>query len=151
VTDEQIIRDIQRPEFRLIVTGSRRFCCYKTVSENIERVVSKKKETHSIVIVSGDCQGPDTLARAHALENGYRIELMEYDPSLGRNASASRHQRMADVADGILAFWDGKSEGTDKLLSLMYKMGKAIRVMEVDCVYQCGNRFIDYRPEESYA
>ena len=117
----------------------------------LDQTLANKKETHAIAVVSGECQGPDTLGRAYAIERGYRIELMEYDPSLGRNASTMRHQRMVEAADAIVAFWDGKSEGTAKLLKMMHNAGKSIRIVEVDCIYQCVNRFVAYNLEEEYA
>jgi hypothetical protein len=151
MTDQDLINDITKKTFRVIVTGSRHFCNYQAVCLVLDKVLASKKDTHAITVISGDCQGPDTLGRAYAIERGHRIEVMEYDPSLGRNASTMRHQRMVEAADGIIALWDGKSEGTRKLLNLMHAAGKPVRVVEVDCLNQCANRWVVYQPEEENA
>ena len=36
---------------------------------------------------------------------------------------------MAKAADGLVAFWDGKSKGTKHMIDIMTKAGKQVRVV----------------------
>lgn len=144
--DEQLVVDIAgKPDFRLIVAGSRRFANYDDVSKVIDKMIVNKRETHNIVIVSGGAQGPDTLGRAYAIRNGFRVELCEADwDNVGKSAGFRRNEQMRDVADALLAFWDGKSKGTKHMIDIMVGAGKPVRIAEVDTVYQCVTRMMGY-------
>lgn len=148
--DEQLVNDIAgRPNFRLIVAGSREFSNYDDVAMVIDKMIVNKKQTHNIVIVSGGAQGPDTLGRAYAIKNGYRVELHKADwDGIGKSAGYRRNEQMRDVADALLAFWDGKSKGTQHMIESMLKVNKPVRIAEVDTVYQCVNRMITYELEQ---
>ena len=64
-------------------------------------------------IVSGGAKGVDTTAREYATENG--IKLTEFLPKYSRykrGAPLKRNIQIAEYADKVLAFWDGKSRGT---------------------------------------
>lgn len=148
--DEQLVSDIAgKPDFRLIVAGSRKFTSYDDVAAVINKMIVNKKKTHNIVIVSGGAQGPDTLGRAYAIKNGYRVELCEADwDRLGKSAGYRRNEQMRDISDALLAFWDGKSKGTRHMIESMLAVGKPVRIAEVDTVYQCVNRMMNYEPEQ---
>lgn len=148
--DEQLVSDIAgKPDFRLIVAGSRKFASYDDVAAVINKMIVNKKKTHNIVIVSGGAQGPDTLGRAYAIKNGYRVELCEADwDRLGKSAGYRRNEQMRDISDALLAFWDGKSKGTRHMIESMLAVGKPVRIAEVDTVYQCVNRMMNYEPEQ---
>ena len=64
-------------------------------------------------IVSGGAKGIDTTAREYATEHG--IKLTEFLPEYNRykrGAPLKRNIQIAEYADKVLAFWDGKSRGT---------------------------------------
>lgn len=64
-------------------------------------------------IVSGGAKGADALAREFAIEHG--IKLTEFLPEYNRykrGAPLKRNIQIAEYADKVLAFWDGKSRGT---------------------------------------
>ena len=64
-------------------------------------------------IVSGGAKGVDTTAREYATEHG--IKLTEFLPEYNRykrGAPLKRNIQIAEYADKVLAFWDGKSRGT---------------------------------------
>lgn len=83
-------------------------------------------------IVSGGAKGVDTLAAQYAREKG--IALTEFLPEYskyGRGAPIVRNKQIAEYADEVLAFWDGKSKGTLSVIKYCEKIGKKCRVIEI--------------------
>ena len=80
-------------------------------------------------IVSGGAKGVDTCAREYAIANG--IKLTEFRPEYekyGRAAPLMRNQQIADKADIMIAFWDGKSKGTGMIINYCKKQSKPIYI-----------------------
>lgn len=145
----EMTQEISKPAFRLIVAGSRRFANYGAIKQLLDRLLTDKRATHRIIIVSGAAQGPDTLGRAYAIENGFPLEVYEADwDNVGRSAGYRRNEEMGRVSDALLAFWDLKSTGTRHMIDWMYKAGKSVRVAEVDTIFQCVNRMVPYPLQE---
>lgn len=64
-------------------------------------------------IISGGARGIDTLAAQFARKHG--IKLLEFRPdytTYGRGATFVRNRLIVDVADVVVAFWNGTSRGT---------------------------------------
>lgn len=64
-------------------------------------------------IVHGGAIGIDTIADSWAKANN--IETIIYKPNYkvyGKRAPLVRDEEMVDFADVVIAFWDGKSNGT---------------------------------------
>ena len=81
-------------------------------------------------IVSGGAKGVDTTAREYATENG--IKLTEFLPEYSRykrGAPLKRNIQIAEYADKVLAFWDGKSRGTKHMIDLAKKYGLEVHVV----------------------
>ena len=64
-------------------------------------------------IVSGGARGVDSCARKYALRHG--LKLTEYE-KYGRGAPLRRNITIIEYADLVLAFWDGKSRGTNYVI-----------------------------------
>ena len=83
-------------------------------SRNIEpENLGKYLPTGTSEIVSGGAKGVDTVAREYAL--AHNIKLTEFLPEYSRYKKAAplkRNIQIAEYADMVLAFWDGKSRGT---------------------------------------
>ncbi len=64
-------------------------------------------------IVSGGAVGVDACAAAFAEERGIPIKvfLPQYK-KFGRAAPIIRNKQIVEYADEVIAFWDGKSKGT---------------------------------------
>ena len=77
-------------------------------------------------IVSGHClNSPDAMAEDWATARGVPLNLFPADwPMFGRKAGPIRNEKMAQYADGLLAFWDGASKGTHNMVTLMKQRGK---------------------------
>jgi hypothetical protein len=79
------------------------------------------------LIISGGAKGMDTVAEKYADE--HNIEKLIFLPQYqkyGRAAPIKRNEEMVDVADTVLAVWDGKSRGTMYTLNYARKAGKGI-------------------------
>lgn len=86
-------------------------------------------------IVSGGAKGIDTCAREYAVKHG--IKLTEFLPEYkvyGRAAPIMRNQQIVDYADIVIAFWDGKSRGTQNVINTCKKKNKKVTVYVVDAV-----------------
>ena len=82
-------------------------------------------------IVSGGARGIYNCAAEYAAENG--IKLTEFLPEYskyGKGAPIVRNKQIADYADLVLAFWDGKSKGTLSVIKYCEKIGKKCIVFE---------------------
>ncbi len=81
-------------------------------------------------IISGGAKGIDTCAREYAIANN--IKLTEFLPEykkFGRFAPLKRNITIIENADVVLAFWDGKSNGTKFVIDKCRKFGKEIKVI----------------------
>lgn len=105
---------------KIAVIGSR------TVTvDNLTPYLSEATE-----IVSGGANGVDTGAADYARKN--KIPLTVFLPEYqryGRAAPLVRNQKIVDYADKILAFWDGKSKGTQFVIRYAQKTKKECEVI----------------------
>lgn len=76
------------------------------------------------MIVSGHATGADALGERYAQERGLQVELHPADwDAYGRAAGPKRNEQMAEVADALIAFWDGQSRGTANMINVARKKG----------------------------
>ena len=83
-------------------------------------------------IVSGGARGIDRCAREYA--NTHNIKLTEILPQYeiyGRSAPLKRNLQIIRYADMVLAFWDGKSNGTRFVIENCKKENIPIKVFTV--------------------
>jgi len=80
-------------------------------------------------IISGGAKGVDQAAERYAQENNIQmvIHLPDYQ-RYGRGATHVRNKLIADSADFVLAFWDGKSKGTKSVIEYCKKQEKSYEV-----------------------
>lgn len=80
-------------------------------------------------IISGGAMGVDTSARDYAVSNDIKLTeiLPEYN-KYGRGAPLKRNNQIVDLADCVIAFWDGKSRGTKYVIDYCSKINKSIDV-----------------------
>lgn len=50
----------------------------------------------------------------------------------GKSAGVLRNKQMAEYADGLIAFWDGKSRGTANMIETAKGLGLRVRVARYD-------------------
>lgn len=118
------------PVFRLIVAGSRDFNNYELLKQKCDTLLSQKRLTHSIVIISGTARGADTLGEQYAHERGYAVERYPADwEHDGKAAGPIRNTQMAAHADALVSFWDGKSRGTRDMIEKAKEHNLPVRIV----------------------
>lgn len=81
------------------------------------------------ILISGAARGADALAKRWADENGF--EIIEYPADwakLGPGAGFARNRTIIDECDHCIAFWDGKSAGTEHSIRLCRAWRKPVRI-----------------------
>ena len=119
-------------EYRLVVAGCRDFNDYSVASVEIEKHIKKCDANCSVIIVSGCSEGADKLGERYATEHHLNIERYPAEwEKYGRAAGPQRNKKMAQVADGVLVFWDGKSRGTKNMIESAKRANKPYTVINI--------------------
>ena len=119
--------------FKVIIAGSRGFSNYKLLSEQCNKFLREKRKTNNIIIVSGHARGADTLGEKYAQDEGFALEIYPAQwKKLGKQAGYRRNEQMAEVADALIAFWDGSSKGTKHMIDIMNEKNLLVRVVEYE-------------------
>lgn len=104
---------------RAIVAGSRYEAKVRFPLEVLFRVLDKLHKKHGITkIVSGTCKNsPDQDGEEWAMMHAIPIDPYPANwTKFGRGAGHIRNKEMALNADMLIAFWDGKSPGTQSMI-----------------------------------
>ena len=120
----------KKPIFRIIIAGGRNFNDYSLLKEKVNNIISDKRKTHQIYIVSGKARGADSLGEKYANENG--LNIMEFPADWdkhGRSAGYKRNVEMAENADALIAFWDGESRGTKHMIDIAKEKNLLTRII----------------------
>lgn len=119
-----------KPIYKTIIAGGRDFMDYNLLKEKTDKILQEKKVTHKIVIISGCARGADTLGLRYASENAFDVEEYPADwNKYGKKAGYVRNVEMAENADALIAFWDGKSKGTKHMIDIATERNLPIRVI----------------------
>lgn len=121
----------KKENFKVIVAGSRGFNDYRLLRENCNSALREKKKTHNIIIVSGHAKGADAFGEKYAKDEGFDLEIFPADwKKFGKAAGFRRNEQMAEFADALIAFWDGKSHGTKHMIDIATEKGIKVKVIE---------------------
>lgn len=116
--------------FRVIVAGSRGFNDYERLRDVLDKLLASKLP--DVQVVSGAARGADQLGERYASEKGLGVNRMPADwDTHGRRAGYVRNEQMAEVADALVAFWDGESRGTKHMIDIATAKGMMVRVVRV--------------------
>jgi hypothetical protein len=119
--------------FKVIIAGSRGFSNYKLLREQCNKYLREKRKTSNIIIVSGHARGADTLGEKYAQDEGFALEIyLAQWKKLGKQAGYRRNEQMAEVADALIAFWDGESKGTKHMIDIMNAKSLQVKVVEYE-------------------
>jgi hypothetical protein len=115
--------------FKVIVAGGRDFNDYPSLKKHLDHAL-RNRISEGITIVSGAARGADSLGEKYAKEKGYEIDSHPADwDQYGKSAGYIRNKEMAQTADALMAFWDGKSKGTKHMIDLAKKEGIKVIVV----------------------
>jgi len=113
---------------KLLIVGSR------GINEfNIENYISADVDT----ILSGGAKGVDSIAESYADKK--RISKIILRPKYdlyGKAAPLKRNEELVEIADKVLAIWDGASRGTYHTINYARKIGKEVQVITVKKIPQ---------------
>lgn len=119
--------------FKVIIAGSRGFSNYKLLRESCNKYLREKRKDNNIIVVSGHARGADTLGEKYAKDEGFDLEIYLADwKKFGKSARFRRNEQMAEVADALIAFWDGKSHGTKNMIDIMNEKKLLVKVVEYE-------------------
>jgi len=95
--------------------------CHNYMGHTLDRMLMLKKAPE---IISGTANGADQMGEEYAERRGFLIHRMpaEWDKH-GKAAGVIRNQEMSQVADGLIAYWDGKSRGTKDMITKAINYG----------------------------
>lgn len=113
---------------KIIVAGSRAFNDYEFVKQKLDQLLVNLTD---VEIVSGGCRGVDKLGERYAKEKGWKCTVFPADWSLGAFAGPYRNVQMARYAEGVVAFWDGKSKGTANMIENAKIYELKVRVVKI--------------------
>jgi hypothetical protein len=84
-------------------------------------------------VISGAALGPDKLAVQAAKQRGLKTKEVEANwARFGKAAGQVRNPELVKLADKIIAFWDGKSAGTQRTIQLARRAGKPLLIVHAD-------------------
>ena len=108
---------------KLAVIGSRGI-----IVEELEKYIPQNAEE----IVSGGARGVDTCAAEYARSHGKQLtEFLPDYSRFGRGPPYKRNEERVKYADEILAFWDGKSKGTEYVIRYAKSQNKRVTVINM--------------------
>lgn len=114
---------------KVIIAGGRDFADMDLLSQTILGLYSYS-ELSSLEIVSGRARGTDRLGEVFAHEHDIPVKFFpaEWDKH-GKAAGFIRNKEMAEYADVLVAFWDGKSKGTSHMINLAKAQDLSVHVV----------------------
>lgn len=112
---------------KLIIAGSRAFNNYEKLCAECDNIL---QDQNNIEIVSGAYyRGADKLGEQYAKERGFKITRFPANwNKYGKAAGPKRNQQMANYADALIAFWDGKSRGTENMIDLAEQLCLSLKI-----------------------
>lgn len=106
---------------KTIIAGSREI-------EDYQHVLDAVRLSGFVIteVISGHARGVDTLGERWAKEHSTPVQLCHAAwGRYGRFAAGHlRNADMAQIADALIAVWDGKSPGTKNMIDQMIRRGK---------------------------
>ena len=119
--------------YRLIIAGGRGFYDRDLFEIEVNSLIENDLKNYIVEIVSGMAQGADKMGHDFASTNGIKChEFSAQWELLGRQAGVLRNIHMASFADGLIAFWDGKSTGTKHIIQIMSNKNKPVSIVLYD-------------------
>lgn len=114
---------------RMIVAGGRDFENTELLYAKMD-VLTKNLDFTDLEVVSGGASGADTLGEWWAERSEVSIKRFPADwGQFGQAAGYRRNERMAQYATHLVAFWDGKSRGTEHMIARARSLCLEIRVV----------------------
>ena len=102
---------------KVAVIGSRTFTDYALLEDTLKHIYITE-------LISGEAEGTDKLAKQYAGEHQIPFQEVPHDKQPIQN----RTYQIINKAQLVIAFWDGKSQGTCDLIKYARKQNKTVRI-----------------------
>lgn len=113
---------------RVIIAGSRSCADYELVKKAIEQ-----SNFTITTVISGHAVGVDHLGEHYAKQNNISVEVYPANWSTyGKSAGPIRNKQMAEIADCLIAIWDGQSSGTLNMIKTARKKQLKVFVYNIN-------------------
>lgn len=114
-----------------IIAGSRNYFDYEQFKIHMQEVTDYG--WHINRVVAGGARGVDQMGERWAKEMEIPCDVYpaQWD-TYGKSAGYKRNVVMAERAEALVAFWDGKSKGTKNMIDIAIREGLYIRVFRID-------------------
>ena len=113
---------------KLIIAGSQTFTDYQRLCQTL--ALERSRITQ---VLTGGARGAEQLGYRWAWKHQVKHQLFRADwERFGKSAGVRRNYQMAQASDMLLAFWDGRSAGTQHMISCMQQLGKPVVVILVE-------------------
>ena len=113
---------------KVIIAGGRDFKDYELLMKKCDNILINQTD---VTIISGGAKGADSLGEWYANQKGYGLEIYPAEwEKFGKSAGYKRNVLMAENADALIAFWDGKSRGTNHMINIAKGKGLLVRVIK---------------------
>ena len=113
---------------KLAIVGSRSFNDMLL----LESILNKYKDKISTV-VSGGAKGADTMGETWAIANKIPVKIFKPEwEKYGKSAGMRRNELIIKECDICIAFWDGKSKGTNNSIFICEKLNKKVAIIRYD-------------------
>lgn len=111
---------------KVIIAGGREFNDYNKLRSYCDHLLQNQVV---VEIVSGTARGADLLGEKYANERGYQITRFPANwDEYGKSAGYIRNEEMAKYGDALIAFWDGKSRGTEHMIKLAKQYNLKVKI-----------------------
>ena len=116
--------------YRIIIAGGRDFDDYGLLQSKCLPIIERQMVNHDVIIMSGHAKGADMLGERFAEEHGLKLEVYPADwKAHYRSAGFRRNEQMGNIANGLIAFWDGESLGTKHMIEYAKSKGLDVNVV----------------------
>lgn len=148
-------------ELRVIVAGGRDFNDKELLTKTLDGYLCGTRD--KLVIISGHAKGADMLGEEYAKEHSLKLKIFPADwKSYGNQAGFLRNTQMAryaseDYNGTLIAFWDGKSNGTKHMIEEAKLHNMEIIIIDYDnephkrFQEELNNIMVTYELEENHA
>lgn len=114
---------------KVIVAGGRDFTDMDKMYNDIMELIRGGVIPKDFELVCGMARGADMTAYKLCKFKGNSIyEFPANWDKFGKSAGHLRNKDMGDFADILVAFWDGRSKGTQGMIGYMEGLGKPVYV-----------------------
>lgn len=123
---------MEKETYRIIIAGGRDFDDYSLLQSKCLPIIERLMANHEVIIMSGHAKGADLLGERFANEHGLKLEVYPADwKAHYRSAGFRRNEQMGDIANGLIAFWNGESHETKHMIEYAKSKGLDVNVISL--------------------